>query len=390
MEGKSIKEKILYWGGITLISTVLIGGSYYIYQSIFGSEEKEKEENEENDNNSINNSLQLNDSNLNIQKNNNIEINSSNNINNINSTIFSKNENLNIGETENNIPYNIKNNINNNINTKLIKDEDVLNEENDEKVENNINIFDNDIIFLKSFGINIDESKLLKNSDNKLTDEGIIRLIMYINYLADKLFNLDNPSLDEKRRGLLNKNNNNNELLIKQEYLSLCNETLLGKQNAYQIAADKILNTLKVKLSLDELEEFVKNIEPKKLEELTIKIMTELNPTLHKYDLNIFDINKTKEAYIYYLKIFIENAKKITEQNENINDNDENNNMLIFHFMSLKMQMDDYLYIKYKILDEHLKLLVNKYNLFIDNEINQLQNEFDEINQKFSNIKQIL
>ena len=44
MEGKSIKEKILYWGGITLISTVIIGGSYYIYQSIFGTEEKEKEE----------------------------------------------------------------------------------------------------------------------------------------------------------------------------------------------------------------------------------------------------------------------------------------------------------------------------------------------------------
>ena len=376
MEGKTIKEKILYWGGITLISTVIIGGSYYIYQSIFGSGEKEKEENEDNnENNSINNSFQLNDSNQNIQKNNNIDLNSSNNINNIKSTIITTNENNNI-------------NINNNINSKLIKDEDILNEENEEKIENNINIFENNIILLKSFGINIDETKLLKNSNSKITEEGIIRLIMYINYLADKFFVLDNPKLDEQRRALLDKKNNNNELLIEQDYLTLCNETLMAKQNAYQIAADKILSSLKIKLSMDELEEFVKNIDPKKLEELTIKIMTELNPTLHKYDLNIMDLNKTKEAYIYYLKIFIESEKKMEEQKENINDNEEGNNIFIFHYMSLKIKMDDLLYIKYNILDEHLKLLVNKYNLFNDNEINQLQNEFDDINKKVSNFKQ--
>ena len=376
MEGKSIKEKILYWGGITLISTVIIGGSYYIYQSIFGSGEKEKEENEDNnENNSINNSFQLNDSNQNIQKNNNIDLNSSNNINNIKSTIITTNENNNI-------------NINNNINSKLIKDEDILNEENEEKIDNNINIFENNILLLKSFGINIDETKLLKNSNSKITEEGIIRLIMYINYLADKFFVLDNPKLDEQRRALLDKKNNNNELLIEQDYLTLCNETLMAKQNAYQIAADKILSSLKIKLSMDELEEFVKNIDPKKLEELTIKIMTELNPTLHKYDLNIMDLNKTKEAYIYYLKIFIESEKKMEEQKENINDNEEGNNIFIFQYMSLKIKMDDLLYIKYNILDEHLKLLVNKYNLFNDNEINQLQNEFDDINKKVSNFKQ--
>ena len=378
MEGKSIKEKILYWGGITLISTVIIGGSYYIYQSIFGSGEKEKEENEDNnENNSINNSFQLNDSNQNIQKNNNIDLNSSNNINNIKSTIITTNENNNI---------NI--NINNNINSKLIKDEDILNEENEEKIDNNINIFENNIILLKSFGINIDETKLLKNSNSKITEEGIIRLIMYINYLADKFFVLDNPKLDEQRRALLDKKNNNNELLVEQDYLTLCNETLMAKQNAYQIAADKILSSLKIKLSMDELEEFVKNIDPKKLEELTIKIMTELNPTLHKYDLNVMDLNKTKEAYIYYLKIFIESEKKMEEQKENINDNEEGNNIFIFQYMSLKIKMDDLLYIKYNILDEHLKLLVNKYNLFNDNEINQLQNEFDDINKKVSNFKQ--
>ena len=373
MESKSIKDKIFYWGGVTLISTVIIGGSYYIYQSIFGSEEKDdKEENEINS---------LNDSNQNIQNdnNNNIEINSSNNINNINSIIFPKNENNNIGETETNI---ISNNLNNNL---ILKEADDPNEENDEKISNDINIFNNDLIFLKSFGLNIDESKIFKNGTNKFQEEGAMIIITYINYLAEKFYILDNPTLDEKRRELLiKKNENNNELLIEQEYLSLCSETLVYKRNVYQIASQKIFNSLKVRITIEELNEFISSLEPKKIEELSIKIILEINSELHKYDLELMDINKTKEAYIYYLKTYIDNTKNLFEQKEkNENNNiEEKNAMFVFKFMSLKLQTDDQLFIKYKIVDEHLKLLVHKYNLLNDNEISQLQNEFDDINSK--------
>ena len=372
MESKSIKDKIFYWGGMTLISTVIIGGSYYIYQSIFGSEEKE--DNEENEINS------LNDLNQNIQNdNNNIEINSSNNINNINSIIFPKNENNNIGETETNI---ISNNLNNNL---ILKDADDPNEENDEKISNDINIFNNDLIFLKSFGLNIDESKIFKSGTNKFQEEGAMIIITYINYLAEKFYILDNPTLDEKRRELLiKKNENNNELLLEQEYLSLCSETLVYKRNVYQIASQKIFNSLKVRITIEELNEFISSLEPKKIEELSIKIILEINSELHKYDLELMDINKTKEAYIYYLKTYIDNTKNVFEQKEkNENNNiEEKNAMFVFKFMSLKLQTDDQLYIKYKIVDEHLKLLVHKYNLLNDNEISQLQNEFDDINSK--------
>ena len=121
--------------------------------------------------------------------------------------------------------------------------------------------------------------------------------------------------------------------------------------------------------------------------------MSELNPGLHKYDLNFMDINQTKEAYIYYLKTFIENAKKISEQLEKIKNDEENiinneeNNIPIFQFMTLKMKMDDLLYNKYNLVDEHLKLLVNKYNLLVDNEINLLQNEYEDLIKKFGDIK---
>ena len=380
MESKSIKEKIFYWGGMTLISTVILGGSYYIYQSIFGSEEKEdKEENEINSLNDSNQEIQNNNIN-NI--NNNIEINSSNNITNINSIIFPKNENNNIGETQTNI---ISNKLNNNL---ILKEEEDINEENDQNISNNINIFNNNIIFMKSFGLNIDESKIFKNGTNKFQEDGAMRLIIYINYLAEKFYILDNPTLDEKRReALIKKNENNNELLLEQKYLELCNETLDYKRDIYQIAAQKIINCLKVRIVQDELNKIISSLDPKQIDDISIKIILEINSDLNKYDLDYMDINKTKEAYIYYLKTYIENIKNLFEQKEkNENDNIEGKGaMLVFKYMSLKLQTDDQLYIKYKIVDEHLKLLVYKYNLFNDNDIIQLQKESDVINRKLEN-----
>jgi len=380
MESKSIKEKIFYWGGMTLISTVILGGSYYIYQSIFGSEEKEdKEENEINSLNDSNQEIQNNNIN-NI--NNNIEINSSNNITNINSIIFPKNENNNIGETQTNI---ISNKLNNNL---ILKEEEDINEENDQNISNNINIFNNNIIFMKSFGLNIDESKIFKNGTNKFQEDGAMRLIIYINYLAEKFYILDNPTLDEKRReALIKKNENNNELLLEQKYLELCNETLDYKRDIYQIAAQKIINCLKVRIVQDELNKIISSLDPKQIDDISIKIILEINSDLNKYDLDYMDINKTKEAYIYYLKTYIENTKNLFEQKEkNENDNIEGKGaMLVFKYMSLKLQTDDQLYIKYKIVDEHLKLLVYKYNLFNDNDIIQLQKESDVINRKLEN-----
>ena len=380
MESKSIKEKIFYWGGMTLISTVILGGSYYIYQSIFGSEEKDdKEENEINSLNDSNQEIQNNNIN-NI--NNNIEINSSNNITNINSIIFPKNENNNIGETQTNI---ISNKSNNNL---ILKEEEDINEENDQNISNNINIFNNNIIFMKSFGLNIDESKIFKNGTNKFQEDGAMRLIIYINYLAEKFYILDNPTLDEKRReALIKKNENNNELLLEQKYLELCNETLDYKRDIYQIAAQKIINCLKVRIVQDELNKIISSLDPKQIDDISIKIILEINSDLNKYDLDYMDINKTKEAYIYYLKTYIENTKNLFEQKEkNENDNIEGKGaMLVFKYMSLKLQTDDQLYIKYKIVDEHLKLLVYKYNLFNDNDIIQLQKESDVINRKLEN-----
>ena len=394
MESQSIKEKIFYWGGLTLITSVIIGGSYYVYKSIFNSEDENENKNKENDNNFLSNSFLINNKNEQNINNNTNENNLDNNIdnnnktNNINSTIFPKSIN-NLLESDNNI-----------INTKKIDNEIKEDKENIIKNKNSINIFKDNTIFLKSFGLNIDESKLYNNNNN-LTEEGTVRLIMYINYLSQKIYLIDNPNLDQKRRALLKNNlkNNNNEIIKsndnQEEYLSLCNQTFDFKQKSYQIASEKILKSLKYPINFQQFNEFMKNILPKQLEKISIKLMTELNDELFKYDMNFMDINTSKEAYIFYLKIYIENAKKLYEEQEKMkinNEDEENeineaNNVLVFQFMILKMQIDDILYEKYHIVEEHLKLLVNKYNLFIDSEISQLQKDFEEFNDNMDYVK---
>ena len=108
MESQSIKEKIFYWGGLTLITSVIIGGSYYVYKSIFNSEDENENKNTENDNNFLSNSFLINNKNeQNINNNineNNLDNNIDNNnkTNNINSTIFPKSIN-NLLESDNNI-----------------------------------------------------------------------------------------------------------------------------------------------------------------------------------------------------------------------------------------------------------------------------------------------
>lgn len=367
-KASTVKDKILYWGGVTLITTVVVGSGYYIYKSLFGSPDDDEDKK---DQDSINNSFDL----LNSPQINN------NNISNQKPTGLIMNQEKDEKDVENILSDQIiqKSDDNNNINN--INNLNKLDDNNQK--EKSVNIFSNKILFLKSFGININEAELFDNSTNVLTEEGTVRLIININYLAEKFYQLDNPNLDIKRRGKINSNY--------EEYLTLCNETLLCKQNAYQIAAQKILESLKKSVKFEEFEKFLKNIEPKRLEELSIKLMMEYNNTLFKYNMDLLDSNNTKAAYIFYLKTYIDNANKIYNQKSEIintdNNDDESNNIFIFQFMSLKMQMDDQLYEKYHIVDEHLKLLVNKYNLVIDNEIAQLQNEFDEINNKFGDFQ---
>ena len=66
----------------------------------------------------------------------------------------------------------------------------------------------------------------------------------------------------------------NNEQKIQEEYLTLCNQAMGFRQNCYQIAAEKILGSLHIKIIFQEIEDFLKNVEPSQMEKITLKLVT--------------------------------------------------------------------------------------------------------------------
>ena len=139
MENTSIKEKIFYWGSLTLLTSVILGGSYYIYKSIFGSEENENK-NIDKDN------LKVNLNNNNDENNYNEEINSENINNNENknskNNINNENNKENISISKNIIssifPTKLYNLIDNRSRTPISKKQNNINNGNDEQENSNI------------------------------------------------------------------------------------------------------------------------------------------------------------------------------------------------------------------------------------------------------------
>ena len=55
-----------------------------------------------------------------------------------------------------------------------------------------------------------------------MKDEGVIKIIIKINHLSDYLFEKQNPDLDERRRNVIDK---------EEEYIKLFADTLAEKKN---------------------------------------------------------------------------------------------------------------------------------------------------------------
>ena len=292
------KDKVLFWGGLTAVSSLIIGGGYYLYKHLTdaGEEAEEKEDGEEG--------------------------------------LLGKNKGG----------------------------------------ENIFKLSNKELI--KRFGIEIREEEIFDGL-NKLTNEGCIKLITCINYLAERFYQIDNPGLDEQRRNCVDNY---------EEYLSLCNETFMAKQNEYQIASNKVLDSLGNKISFKELQDFLQNINQKDLETLTVSEMLKQNDRLFNYNLTCLKKEEVKLAYIFYLTNFIEEADKLLNNinsKENKEENEEEQKLLMFNFLTLKMQIDDKLYLKYNVIEEQLKLMLYKNELLLDGDIVKLQEKFEKLNEKF-------
>ena len=73
---------------------------------------------------------------------------------------------------------------------------------------------------LKKKLIDINEKEIF-NSSNELKEEGVIKIIIKINHLSDYLYEKQNPNLDERRRNVIDK---------EEDYIKLFMDTLAEKK----------------------------------------------------------------------------------------------------------------------------------------------------------------
>jgi len=217
----------------------------------------------------------------------------------------------------------------------------------------------------------IDEKDLF-DSDNKLTENGAITLMIKINTLADEYYNKEYSDLDKKRRDNLNN---------LEEYTTLCNETFTHKQTIYQLATNEILNKLTHKITIEQIQNFLQTINPKKLEELTLINEAEL---LKKEDIDLINIKTCKEAFIYYVNIFIEEVKNLQDKYKDINyeENVQIQNMLMFEYLIVKIKADDLLYLKYNTTEQKIKIILYKNNCLDDPDIKEAQKKLEKFEQE--------
>jgi hypothetical protein len=220
----------------------------------------------------------------------------------------------------------------------------------------------------------IDEKELF-DLDNKLTENGAINLMIKINLLADEYYNKEYSDLDKKRR----ENINNLE-----EYTTLCNETFTHKQTIYQLATNEILNKLTHKITIEQIQNFLQTINPKKLEELTLNNEVELLKIEENEDNNLINIKTYKEAFIYYVNIFIEEVKNLQDKYKDINieENVQIQNMLMFEYLIVKIKADDLLYLKYNTTEQKIKIILYKNNCLDDPDIKEAQKKLEKFEQE--------
>ena len=183
---------------------------------------------------------------------------------------------------------------------------------------------------LKKKLIDINENEIF-DSNNQLKDEGVIKIIIKINHLSDYLFEKQNPDLDERRRNVIDK---------EEEYIKLFADTLAEKKKSYDEAAEMVLNSLTIKINFDLIQQKLNLISPENMEKFTLEF-----DELDEKEKNLNE-ETAKNAFIYYANQMNEQGNKLKEKIEALGESIDQNQQLM-EFLIIKMKIDDLMYIKY-------------------------------------------
>ena len=215
---------------------------------------------------------------------------------------------------------------------------------------------------LKKKLIDINEKEIF-NSSNELKEEGVIKIIIKINHLSDYLYEKQNPNLDEKRRNVIDK---------EEDYIKLFMDTLAEKKKAYDEAAEMVLNSLSIKINFDLIQQKLSLISPENMEKLTLEY-DELDEK-DKY----LNEEIAKNAFIYYANQMNEQGNKLKEKIEGMGESIDQNQQLM-EFLIIKMKIDDLMYIKFQTSMQSVKLFLYKNNLLNDDSIKEAKEILEKI-----------
>lgn len=207
---------------------------------------------------------------------------------------------------------------------------------------------------------------LLLTFNGQITEEIAVQLMIKIEQLAELEYLKDNENTDKKRRAI---NNYSSE-----EYMQLCQETLMKKQYANQLAAEKVLSQFKHRISFEELNTKIRQIAPEKLETLSLTLYTPFeNEILPSVDI-------AKEAYIYYTTSFLSEMESLNMKYQNSPNADIDQQLI--ELMMLKLRIDDQIYTKYKTNDRLARIVLGKEHKFItDPDLKELKERMKMIEE---------
>jgi hypothetical protein len=215
---------------------------------------------------------------------------------------------------------------------------------------------------LKKKLIDINENEIF-DSNNQLKDEGVIKIIIKINHLSDYLFEKQNPDLDERRRNVIDK---------EEEYIKLFADTLAEKKKSYDEAAEMVLNSLTIKINFDLIQQKLNLISPENMEKFTLEF-----DELDEKEKNLNE-ETAKNAFIYYANQMNEQGNKLKEKIEALGESIDQNQQLM-EFLIIKMKIDDLMYIKYQTSMQSVKLFLYKNNLLNDESIKEAKEILEKI-----------
>ena len=215
---------------------------------------------------------------------------------------------------------------------------------------------------LKKKLIDINENEIF-DSNNQLKDEGVIKIIIKINHLSDYLFEKQNPDLDERRRNVIDK---------EEEYIKLFADTLAEKKKSYDEAAEMVLNSLTIKINFDLIQQKLNLISPENMEKFTLEF-----DELDEKEKNLNE-ETAKNAFIYYANQMNEQGNKLKEKIEALGESIDQNQQLM-EFLIIKMKIDDLMYIKYQTSMQSVKLILYKNNLLNDESIKEAKEILEKI-----------